>query len=92
MVFDHFDFLLQVLRQEADPGGSVWVRYLKPWNWNGKQAWKWEDAASYLMENQVPAADVLRKMEAVQLHDDGRIIFTLSTKVQVFTLGLVKKV
>ena len=86
-VFGHFDFLFQVLRQEVDPGGSVWVRYLKLWNWDGKQAWKWEDAASYLMENQVPAADVLRKMEAVQLHDDGRIIFTLSTKVQVFTLG-----
>ena len=91
-VFGHFDFLFQVLQQEVDPGGSVWVRYLKLWNWDGKQAWKWEDAASYLMENQVPAADVLRKMEAVQLHDDGRIIFTLSTKVQVFTLGLVKKV
>ena len=70
-VFGHFDFLFQVLGQEADPGGSVWVRYLKPWNWDGKQAWKWEDAASYLMEYQVPAADVLRKMEDVQLHDDG---------------------
>ena len=44
------------------------------------------------MEYQVPAADVLRKMEDVQLHDDGRTIFTLSTKVQVFTLGLGKKV
>ena len=44
------------------------------------------------MENQVPAADVLRKMEDVQLHDDGRTIFSLSTKVQVFTLGLGKKV
>ena len=64
-----------MLGQEADPGGSVWVRYLKPWNWDGKQAWKWEDAASYLMENQVPAADVLRKMEDVQLHDDGRVFF-----------------
>ena len=74
-VTGHFDFLLQVLRQEADPGGSVWVRYLKPWNWDGKQAWKWEDAASYLMEYQVPAADVLRKMEDVQLHVDGRICF-----------------
>ena len=74
-VTGHFDFLLQVLRQEADPGGSVWVRYLKPWNWDGKQAWKWEDAASYLMEYQVPAADVLRKMEDVQLHDDGIILF-----------------
>ena len=41
-VFGHFDFLLQVLGQEADPAGSVWVRYLKPWNWDGKQAWKWE--------------------------------------------------
>ena len=70
-VFGHFDFLLQVLGQEADPGGSVWVRYLKPWNWDGKPAWKWEDAASYLMEYQVPAADVLRKMEDVQFHDDG---------------------
>ena len=49
-VFGHFDFLLQVLGQKADPGGSVWVRYLKPWNWDGKQAWKWEDAASYLIE------------------------------------------
>ena len=74
-VFGHFYFLLQVLGQEADPGGSVWVRYLKPWNWEGKQAWKWEDAASYLMEYQIPAADVLRKMEDVQLHDDGRIVF-----------------
>ena len=91
-VFVHFDFLLQVLRQEADPGGSVWVRYLKPWNWDGKQSRKWEDAASYLMEYQVPAADVLRKMEAVHLHDDGRIVFTLSAKVQVFTLGLGEKV
>ena len=44
-------------------------------NWDGKQAWKWEDAASYLMEYQVPAADVLRKMEDVQLHDDGRFFF-----------------
>ena len=68
------------------------MQYLKLWNWDGKQVWKWEDAASYLMENQVPAADVLRKMEDVQLHDDGRIIFTLSTKVQVFTLGLGEKV
>ena len=74
-VFGHFDFLLQVLGQEADSGGSVWVRYLKPWNWDGKQAWKWEDAASYLMECQVPAADVLRKMEDVQLHDDGNFCF-----------------
>ena len=74
-VFGHFDFLLQVLGQEADPGGLVWVRYLKPWNWDGKQAWKWEDAASYLMEYQVPAADVLRKMEDVQLHDDGNFCF-----------------
>ena len=82
MVFDHSDFLLQVLWQEADPGGSVWVRYLKPWNWDGKQAWKWEDAASCLMEYQVPAADVRRKMEDVQLHDDGiKNFFTLSTKV-----------
>ena len=67
-------------------------------NWDGKQAWKWEDAASYLMEYQVPAADVLRKMEHVQLHDDGRFFliffffFTLSIKVQVFTLGLGEKV
>ena len=91
-VSGHFDFLLQVLRQEADPGGSVWVRYLKPWNWDGKQAWKWEDAASYLMEYQVPAADVLRKMEDVQLHDEGEFFFTLSTEVQVFTLGLGEKV
>ena len=37
-VFGHFDFLFQVLRQEVDPGGSVWVRHLKPWNWDGKQA------------------------------------------------------
>ena len=65
------------------------MRYLKPWNWNGKQAWKWEDVPSYLMEYQIPAADVLRKMEHVQLNDDGRILFTLSTKLQVFTLGLV---
>ena len=57
-----------------------------------KQAWKWEDAASYLIEYQVPAADVLRKMEGVQLHDDGGIYLTLSTKVQVFTLGLGEKV
>ena len=92
MLFDHFDFLLQVLRQEAEPGGYVWVPYLKPWTWDGKQFWKWEDAASYLMEYQVPAADVLWKMEDVQLHDDGRICFTLSTKVQVFTLGLGEKV
>ena len=94
-VFGHFDFLLQVLGQEADPGGSVWVRYLKPWNWDGKQAWKWEDAASYLMEYQVPAANVLRKMEDLQLCDDGIFyifFFTLSTKVQVFTLGLREKV
>ena len=57
-------------------GGIVlWLWYLKPWNWDGKQAWKWEDAASYLMEYQVPAADVLRKMEDVQLHDDGRMFF-----------------
>ena len=69
-VFVHFDFLLQVLGQEADPGRSVWVQYLKPWNWDGKQARKWEDAAY-----QVPAADVLRKMEHVQLHDDGRMFF-----------------
>ena len=44
------------------------------------------------MEYQVPVADVLRKMEDVQLHDDGRIVFTLSAKVQVFTLGLGEKV
>ena len=31
-VFGHFCFLLQVLGQKADRGGSVWVRYLKPWN------------------------------------------------------------
>ena len=93
-VFGHFDFLLQVLGQEADRGGSVWVRYLKPWNWDGKQAWKWEDAASYLMEYQVPAADVLRKMEHVQLDDNENVFFsfTLSTKVRVFTLGLGEKV
>ena len=30
LAFEQFDFLLQVLRQEADPGGSVWVRHLKP--------------------------------------------------------------
>jgi len=41
------------------------VQYLKLWNWYGKQAWKLEDAASYLMEYQVPAAGVLRKMEDV---------------------------
>ena len=71
------------------------MQYLKLWNWYGKQAWKLEDAASYLMEYQVPAADVLRKMEDVQLHDDGIVLyifFTLSTKVQVFTLGLGEKV
>ena len=45
------------------------------------------------MEYQVPAADVLRKMEDVQLHDDGiKKKKTLSTKVQVFTLGLGEKV
>ena len=82
-VFVHFDFLLQVLRQEADPGGSVWVRYLKPWNWDGKQSWKWEDAASYLMEYQVPAADVLRKMEDFQLHDDGRKFFFFFKHLQL---------
>ena len=49
------------------------MRYLKPWNWDGKQAWKWEDTPSYMMEFQVPAADVLRKMEDVQLHDDAEI-------------------
>ena len=99
MVFDHFDFLLQVLQQEADPGGSVWVRYLKLWNWDGKQAWKWEDTASYLMEYRVPAAnvlrkmeDVLRKMEDVHLHDNGRNSLTLSTNVQVSTQGLGEKV
>ena len=48
-----------------------------------------------MMEFQVPAADVLRKMEDVQLHDDAEIFFfffTLSTKVQVFTLGLGEEV
>ena len=74
-VFGHLDFQLQMLGQEADPCGSVWVLYLNPWNWDGRHAWKWEAAASYLMEYQVPAADVLRKMEDVQLHDDGRISF-----------------
>ena len=91
-VFGHFDFLLQVLWQEADRGGSAWMRYLKPWNWDGKQAWKWEGTASYLMEFQVPAANVLRKMEDVHLHDDGRNGLTLSTEVQVSTQGLGEKV
>ena len=71
----HFVFLLQVLRQEAGPDGSVWVRYLKPWNWGGKQVWKWEDTASYLMEYPVPAADIIKKMEDVHLHDNGRNVF-----------------
>ena len=34
-----------------------------------------EDAASYLMEYQVPAADVLRKLEHVQLDDDETFYF-----------------
>ena len=85
-VFGHFDFLLQVLQQEADPGGSVWVRYLKPWNWDGKQAWNWGDTASYLKEYQVPATNVLRKMEDVHFHDDGRNGLTFSTKVQVSSI------
>ena len=78
-----------MLRQEADPGGSVWVRYPKPWNWDGKQAWKWEGAASCLMEYQVPAADVLRKMEDVQLHNDGRFFFFffLHFQLKFVTLG-----
>ena len=88
MAFEQFDFQLQVLRQEADPGGSVWVRYLKLWNWDGKQAWKWEDTAFYLMEYQVPTANVFSKMEDVHLHGDGRNGLTLSTKVHVSTLGL----
>ena len=71
LAFEQFDFLLQVFQQEADHHGSVWVRYLKPWNWDGKQAWKWGDAASYLMEYQIPAANVLGKMEDVHFHDDG---------------------
>ena len=44
------------------------------------------------MEYQVPAADVLRKMEDVHLHDDGRNGLTFSAKVQVSTQGLGEKV
>ena len=82
LAFEQFDFLLQVLQQETDTGGSVWVQYLKPWNWDGK----WEDTASYLVKYQVPAANVLRKMEDVHLHDDGRNGLTFSTEVQVFSI------
>ena len=58
---------------------------------------KWEDAASYLVEYQVPAADVLRKMEDVQLHDDGikkNVHFQLKFVFVFlfFTLGLGVKV
>ena len=43
------------------------------------------------MEYQVPAANVLRKMEDVHLYD-GRNGLTLSAKVQVSTQGLGEKV
>ena len=45
-----------------------------------------------MMEYQVPAANVLSKMEDVHLYDDGRNGLTLSAKVQVSTLGLGQKV
>ena len=84
-VFGHFDFLLQVLGQKADPGGSVWVRYLKPWNWDGKPAWKWENAASYLMAYQVPAAEVFRKMEMSSSMMMGELFLHLGLGEKVFS-------
>ena len=79
LAFEQFDFLLQMVLSGCMELG-----------WEA--TWKWEDTASCLMEYQVPVANVLRKMEDVHLHDDGRNGLTFSTKVQVSTLGLGEKV